>query len=86
MVNSPMLEVVTLKYRPSAPSHYVARLGTGGWFEAHGWTEDDAVLGLAEAIREADETPAWIPAELVTDTQRLVGLLRERAGTPLLDE
>jgi hypothetical protein len=80
------LAPVILLYRSAEPSHYLARLGTTAWFDGHGWTEEEALAELARSILEADPSPRGIPADVLTETAKLTGYLRNRAGMAILDD
>lgn len=69
----------------TGPSGYLARLGRGGWYEAHGWTIDEALTALAELIRA--DPPAEVPADALSDVAATVEWLRGRApAEATLDE
>jgi hypothetical protein len=75
---------VSLLYRHRAPSHYVARLGVGGWCEGWGWSAGDAIADLARAI--SDERPVDVPVQVLASPIELLTWLGDRTSTAVLDD
>jgi|tagenome__1003787_1003787.scaffolds.fasta_scaffold20878502_3 hypothetical protein len=78
-----MRSSVALLYRSRAPSHYVARLGSGGWCEGWGWTANDALTDLAGVV--IDVRSPEVPDAALVDVNAAALWLRRRTDLPVLD-
>ena len=63
VLGSPAVQMV---FCLGPPQHYVARLGVTGWSEAWGWTETEALTGLARVIvgEAVEQVPPWLTHDL----------------------
>lgn len=79
-LDPPDMEVLL---RLGPPRHYVARLGAGGWSEAWGWSESEAVANLARALIE--DPPEHLPLSGVDALPRVVAWLQSGYDVPIID-
>lgn len=67
---------IALLFELGPPKRYTARLGSSGWLEGHGFTEEAALRDLARAIAELE--PELLATEGIADETAIGVWLADR--------